>query len=331
MTYRPILAIAATGAAVALLAACGQGQVGQSPGGGSAAPAPGNKNLVLVPGVQNEPFYISMQCGAQTEAAKLGYKLDTQAPQKFDASLQTPIVNALGANKPAALLIAPTDDVAMATPMVTLKNMGVKVIEVDTALQDKSVAQSSISSNNTEGGKLAADTLAGLVKGQKGSVLVLDTIAGTSTTNARAKGFTDELKKYPNLKSVGVQFTQNEPDQAASKVTATLSSTPDLVGVFATNLNSGEGAATGLHNAGKIGKVKLVGFDASPSEIDGLKSGDFQALIAQDPTGIGRQGVDQAVAAVEGKPVQRTIDAPLIAITKDDMDSKQQYFYKSSC
>jgi ribose transport system substrate-binding protein len=330
MTTRPILAVAAAGAAVALLAGCGQGQVGQTPGG-SAAPAPGNKNLVLVPGVQNEPFYISMQCGAQTEAAKLGYKLDTQAPQKFDASMQTPIVNALGANKPAALLIAPTDDVAMATPMVTLKNMGVKVIEVDTALQDTSVAQSSISSNNSEGGKLAADTLAGLVKGQKGSVLVLDTIAGTSTTNARAKGFTDELKKYPNLKSVGVQFTQNEPDQAASKVTATLSSTPDLVGIFATNLNSGEGAATGLHNAGKIGKVKLVGFDASPSEVDGLNSGDFQALIAQDPTGIGKQGVDQAVAAVEGKPVQRNIDAPLIAITKDDMDAKQQYFYKSSC
>jgi ribose transport system substrate-binding protein len=330
MTTRPILAVAAAGAAVALLAGCGQGQVGQTPGG-SAAAAPGNKNLVLVPGVQNEPFYISMQCGAQTEAAKLGYKLDTQAPQKFDASMQTPIVNALGANKPAALLIAPTDDVAMATPMVTLKNMGVKVIEVDTALQDTSVAQSSISSNNSEGGKLAADTLAGLVKGQKGSVLVLDTIAGTSTTNARAKGFTDELKKYPNLKSVGVQFTQNEPDQAASKVTATLSSTPDLVGIFATNLNSGEGAATGLHNAGKIGKVKLVGFDASPSEVDGLNSGDFQALIAQDPTGIGKQGVDQAVAAVEGKPVQRNIDAPLIAITKDDMDAKQQYFYKSSC
>ncbi|TDP97917.1 ABC transporter substrate-binding protein [Labedaea rhizosphaerae] len=330
MTHRPILAVAAAGAAVALLAACGGGQVGQTPGG-SAGPAPGNKNLVLVPGVQNEPFYISMQCGAQQEAAKLGYKLDTQAPQKFDASLQTPIVNALGANKPAALLIAPTDDVAMATPMTTLKNMGVKIIEVDTALQDKSVAQSSISSNNAEGGKLAADTLAGLLKGQKGSVLVLDTIAGTSTTNARAKGFTDELAKYPNLKSVGVQFTQNEPDQAASKVTAALSSTPDLVGVFATNLNTGEGAATGLHNAGKIGKVKLVGFDASPSEVDGLKSGDFQALIAQDPAGIGKQGVDQAVAAVEGKPVQRTIDAPLVAITKDDMDSKSQYFYKSSC
>jgi len=110
-----------------------------------------------------------------------------------------------------------------------------------------------------------------------------------------------------------------------------LSSTPDLVGIFATNLNSGEGAATGLHNAGKIGKVKLVGFDASPQEVDGLRAGDFQALIAQDPTGIGRQGVDQAVAAVEGKPVQRAINAPLIAITKDDMDSQAQYFYKSSC
>jgi ribose transport system substrate-binding protein len=321
--------LAAVAATSLLLAGCGGGQVGQT--GGGNTPAAGNKNLVLVPGITNEPFYISMQCGAQEEAAKLGYHLDTQAPQKFDPSLQTPIVNALGANKPAALLIAPTDDVAMATPMQTLKGMGVKVIEVDTSLQDRSVAASTISSDNAQGGKLAADTLAGLLNGQKGSVLVLDTTAGTSTTNARAKGFTEELAKYPNLKSAGVQFTADEPDQAASKVTAALSSTPDLVGVFATNLNTGEGAATGLHNAGRIGKVKLIGFDASPQEVDGLRAGDFQGLIAQDPGGIGKQGVDQAVAAVEGKPVQRTIAAPLVALTKDDMDSKAQYFYKARC
>lgn len=162
-------------------------------------------------------------------------------------------------------------------------------------------------------------------------MLVLDTIAGTSTTAARVKGFEEELKNTPALKSIGVQFTQNEPDQAASKVTAALAANPDLIGVFATNLNTGEGAATGLRNSGKVGAVNLIGFDASPSEVEGLKSGQYQALIAQDPASIGTQGVDQAVAALEGKPVTRNLTAQLHSITKDDMDANSQYFYKQSC
>ncbi|MGA6167150.1 ABC transporter substrate-binding protein [Amycolatopsis magusensis] len=325
---------AATGSAlaiVALVTACGgSGQVGQSNDAGGQ-PAENNKKLTLIPGVQAEPFYISMQCGAEAEAKKLGYELNTSAPQKFDAAMQTEKVNALGSAPPAGLLIAPTDDTAMLAPIQQVKNRGTKIVEVDTALKDTGVAVSSISSDNAEGGKLAAQTLAKLVGDKPGSVLVLDTIAGTSTTNARAKGFEEELKNFPNLKSAGVQFTQNEPDQAASKVTAALASTPDLVGIFATNLNTGEGAATGLRNAGKIGQVNLVGFDASPSEVEGLRKGEYQGLIAQDPASIGQQGVQQAVAALEGKPVQRTITAGLHSITKDDMDANQQYFYKQQC
>jgi ribose transport system substrate-binding protein len=314
-----------------VLSGCGSGQVGQD-GAETGKPDESNKRLALVPGVQNEPFYISMQCGAEAEAKAQGYTVDTNAPQKFEATLQEPIVTGLGADKPAALLIAPTDDVAMTEPIRQVKDLGVTIVEVDTALQDRSLAVSTITSNNEEGGRLAARTLAELAGDKKGSVLVLDTIAGTSTTNARAKGFFDELKKHPNLTASGeAQFTQNEPDQAASKVTAALASTPDLIGIFATNLNSGEGAATGLRNANKTGAVNLVGFDASPSEVDGLRAGEFQALIAQDPATIGKEGVKQAIASLKGEPVERDIEAPLVAITKDNMDENEKFFYKTEC
>ncbi|SFP31500.1 ribose transport system substrate-binding protein [Amycolatopsis arida] len=315
-------------AGAALLAACG-GQVGDT--GGEPADLSGNKNLMLINGTQNEPFYISLECGAKDAARQAGYELTAQAPAKFDATLQTEKVNALVNDPPAALIIAPTDENAMKAPIEQVKSRGSTIVEVDTSLADESVAVSTVTSNNTEGGRLAAQTLAELVGDRQGSVLVLDTIAGTSTTNERAAGFEEELRNHPNLTSIGVQFTQNEPAEAASKVTAAVSAHPDLVGIFATNLNTGEGAATGLRNVGKVGEVNLVGFDASPSEVEGLRRGEFQALIAQDPAAIGRQGVEQAVAAVEGKPVQRHITADLHAITQDNMDANEQYFYKQQC
>lgn len=328
---KTLVAAGALASAAALLTACGSGTVGDTGSGGSQANSANSKKLALIPGVQAEPFYISLQCGAEAEAKKLGYELTTQAPQKFDAPLQTQLVNALGANPPAGLLIAPTDDTAMLAPIQQVKSRGAKIVEVDTSLKDTSVAASSVSSDNAAGGKLAAQTMAKLAAGKSGSVLVLDTIAGTSTTAARVKGFEDELKNTPNLKSIGAQFTQNEPDQAASKVTAALAANPDLIGVFATNLNTGEGAATGLRNSGKVGAVNLIGFDASPSEVEGLKNGQYQALIAQDPASIGTQGVQQVVAAIEGKPVTRNLTAQLHSITKADMDANSQYFYKQSC
>ncbi len=331
VTKRALTAIGAAMTAATVLAGCG-GEVANPPAGNQpSGGAGGSKSIALVPGVSNEPFYISMQCGAEEEAKANGYTLQTNAPAQFDPTLQEPIVTGLAANKPAALLIAPTDDVAMTEPMKQVKDLGVVVIEVDTALKDTSLAASTITSNNDKGGRLAAQTMNDLAKGKSGSVLVLDTKAGTSTTNARAKGFEDELKKYPNLKSAGIEFTNNEPDVAASKVTAALSSKPDLVGIFATNLNSGEGAATGLRNASKTGQVSLIGFDASPTEVDGLKAGEFQALIAQDPGNIGKEGVKQAIAKIEGKDVQRNIEAQLVAITKDNMSANEKYFYKKAC
>ena len=61
-------------------------------------------NMTLIAGVKGDEFYITMNCGAQAEAKKLGVTLNFQGPDKFDPSLQTPIVNAVAAKKPDAVL-----------------------------------------------------------------------------------------------------------------------------------------------------------------------------------------------------------------------------------
>jgi hypothetical protein len=54
----------------------------------------GGKKMTLLAGVKGDEFYITMNCGAQAEAKKLGVSLDFQGPDQFDPSLQTPIANA---------------------------------------------------------------------------------------------------------------------------------------------------------------------------------------------------------------------------------------------
>jgi ribose transport system substrate-binding protein len=107
---------------------------------------------------------------------------------------------------------------------------------------------------------------------------------------------------------------------------------PDIIGVFATNLFSAEGAATGIRQSGKQEQVKVVGFDAGPSQIKALKEGTVQALVAQQPGIIGQYGVDAAVTALEGGQATPKVQAGFEVITKDNVDGyAADAVYKSSC
>jgi ribose transport system substrate-binding protein len=313
-----------------LLAACGGNDEG---GGGAGGGAEQQYSLTLIQGVKGDQFYVTMQCGAQEAAAAAGATLEVTAPDEFDASLQTPVVNAVVAKKPDAILVAPTDTQAMIPPLTQAKAAGIKLVFVDTTTENGAeLAESEIASDNEEGGREAARTLAELTGG-KGSVAVINVKPGISTTDARAKGFEEEIKKTPGLKYIGVEYSNDKPEVAASKTTALLAANPDLVGIFGTNLFSAEGAATGLRSAGATEKVKIVGFDAGPKQVEDLEQGIVQALIAQKPADIGKAGVEQAIAALKGEPVQKKIGTGFVVVTKENMNDPdvKPFLYKSSC
>lgn len=318
----PLLAI--TAATSLALSACS--------GGGDTTPSGGgSEKLAFVPGLVGDEFYISMRCGAEKEAKAEGVSITTQGPAKFDPSLQRPILDSVVASKPDAILIAPTDSSAMQAPVKAAAAAGIKIVLVDTTLEDPSLAASSIASDNKGGGAEAFRALKGL-NPDGGKVLVISTDPGVSTLDLRVAGFAEAAKTDPRFTDLGVQYSHNEPAEAARLVSAALAKDPDIVGIFAGNTASAEGSATGVRQAGKQDQVKIVGFDAGPAQIKQLQEGTVQALIAQQPEQIGVDGVNQAVAALKGKPVTAKIQTDFKVITKDNVDTDgKSYVYKSSC
>ena len=79
--------------------------------------------------------------------------------------------------------------------------------------------------------------------------------------------------------------------------------------------------------------MKIVGFDADPTQITALKQGTVQALIAQHPYDIGTNAVDQAYAALTGKPTDPKIGTTFTIITNANLTSaaSQAAIYKTSC
>ncbi len=319
---------AGLGAALAL-AACSSGAPSADDTAGSSG-GNDNKNIAFVQGVAGDEFYITMQCGIEAKAKELGYTVTTQGPQKFDPTLQKPIVDSVTASKPAALLVAPTDVQAMQAPLQQAAAAGIKVVLVDTTVNDSSFAVSEISSDNVGGGKAAFDAIKA-AKPAGGKVLVISTDPGVSTVDARVKGFEDATKADSTFQYLGVQYSHNDPATAANLVSSALQKDPDIIGIFATNLFSAEGSATGVRQAGAK-DITIVGFDAGPNQIKALEDGTVQALVAQQPSTIGTDGVEQAVAALTGGTVEKKIQTGFSIITKDNLSGEGgQAAYKSTC
>jgi ribose transport system substrate-binding protein len=290
-----------------------------------------NYNVQFIQGVAGDEFYISMQCGAEAEAAKLGVTVKTQGGQKFDPTLQKPILDSVTAAKPDAILIAPTDVTAMQKPLEVAAAAGIKVVLVDTTTEDPSYAASAIASDNEGGGKAAFDAIKGL-NPSGGKVMVMSTDPGISTVDARIKGFETAAKADSAFTYLPVQYSHNDPATASNLISAALQKDPDIVGVFAANLFAAEGTATGVKQAGKTDTVKIVSFDAGPNQVKALKEGTVQALVAQQPGIIGQYGIDAAVAALDGGTVTPAVQTGFTIITKDNVDGEgAAAVYKSSC
>jgi ribose transport system substrate-binding protein len=213
-----------------------------------------------------------------------------------------------------------------------LSSNGAKIVLVDTTLDDAGDAVSQIASDNLAGGKQAASALGELIGSGGGKVAVVNVKPGISTTDQRAQGFESAVKGEAGLQYVGQQYDDDDPAKAASITKSLLAKYPDLKGIFATNVLTAEGVASGLREAGKKG-VKVVTFDAGPKNVEDLKQGLIQGLIAQKPADIGSDGIQQAVAALKGKSTTPKITTGFVTITKDNMDSPeaQAAMYKASC
>jgi ribose transport system substrate-binding protein len=315
------------GLALITVAACSGSSATTAP----ASAAAKSYNLTLIQGVAGDPFYVTMACGAQAEADKEGVKLNITGGNKWDATVQKPVIDSVTAAKPDGVMVAPDDSKALLSPLKAMSDAGIKVTFVDTKLDDTSFAVSSIATDNLGGGTLAAQTLAKLIN-DKGTVLVVNVDPGISTTDARVQGFNDEMKKHPNITVLDIQYTHDDPTAATTITTSTLAAHPDLAGVFATNVQNAEGVATGLKQASNT-TVKTIAFDAGPKQIEDLNAGIVQGLIAQDPYGIGVAGVQQTVLALKGQPTTKVIQTSLAALTKDNVTdpAMQKYLYKASC
>jgi ribose transport system substrate-binding protein len=278
-----------------------------------------------------------MHKGAQAAAGALGVELIFQGAPEFNPTLQVPVLQAMIARQPGALLIAPTDKQQLIAPLRQAYDAGIKVITVDTFIDDGQYQDGSgegdfplsyVASDNVMGGKMAARALAKAI-GEKGKVYVSNVKPGISTTDQREQGFKEGMAEFSGIEVLETQFNDNDANKASSQLQAVFARNQDLAGVFGANLFSAFGAADGVKAAGKTGEIKVVAFDTPTRIIDDLKNGSVDVAIAQHPAEIGFYGVVTAFAALSGQSVPTSIGTGFTVMDRDNIDDPdiQRFVY----
>ena len=152
-------------------------------------------------------------------------------------------------------------------------------------------------------------------------MLIESSVAGVQVLTDRNNGFRAGLAAgCPNLKITEPRYNNNDINTAASQVNDAITANPNLVGIFAANNTSGNGAARAIKDNNAAEKIPVVAFDTDPQEVAALSDGSLDALVVQNPYFFGYQGVIEAAAATVGTAAPPNLDPGAVVADKANMN-----------
>jgi ribose transport system substrate-binding protein len=292
----------------------------------AAAPASAAESTIpIIVKDTTSGFWQIVLAGARKAGKDLGVKVpELGAQSEADINGQVSILENAVSEKPAAIVIAPTQFSALGKPIDEAAKNCI-IIGIDSAADSKAFT-SFLQTDNVQGGRAGADALAAAIQAQygkpEGEVALITSLPGVGSAEQRAKGFKEEIAiKYPGLKLVADKVADGMATTALNIMTDLITANPNLRGVFASNLIMAQGAGQAIAENQLGNKIKLVGFDSDDKLVKFLRDGTIAALIVQDPYGMGYEGVKTALAASKGEKVPAAVDTGVNTITKENMDS----------
>ena len=299
--------------------------------GASFAVAAEAYKIAVIPKGTTHEFWKSIHAGAkkaelELKAEGINVQIIWKGPLKEDdREQQIQVVENFIGQRVSGIVLAPLDRRGLVAPVETAVNGKIPVIVIDSGIESKAPA-SFISTDNREGGRIAAREL-GKLLGGKGNVIMLRLQVGSASTEEREEGFLEVMKKdFPAIKLVSTDQHAGATRDTAKRVSENLLNRfgRQVNGIFCCNESSGAGMLLALRDAGLAGgKVKFVAFDSGEMLNAGLLAGDVQGLVVQNPMQMGYLGVKSMVALLRGEKLAPVVDTGVGFVTKANFNSPE--------
>ena len=287
--------------------------------------------IAVVPKGTTHEFWKSVHAGAmkaqqELKAEGVNVQVIWKGPlREDDREQQVQVIENFTAQRVSGIVVAPLDRRALVAPVEAAVRGKIPVVVIDSGIESKAPA-SYISTDNREGGRIAARELAKMLGG-KGNVILLRYAVGSASTEEREEGFLEVMRRdFPNIKLISTDQHAGATRDTAKRASENLLNRfgRQVNGIFCCNETAGVGMMQALRDAGLAGgRVKLVAFDSGETLNAGLKAGDVQGLVVQNPMKMGYLGVKAIVTMLRGGKVEPRVDTGVGFVTKANFDSPE--------
>lgn len=309
MTFRSAMSI---GLATTVLCLCASAQAKDAK----------DISVAVIPKVA-VPFFDDCNKGAQQSADKMGVKYQWVVPQNTQGSTQVKIIEDLISKHVDGIAISVNEPKSVESVMKRAEQSGIKVLTFDSD-SPKSGRSMYIGTNNESAGATMAETM-GKALGGSGEVAIVTGQLGAVNLNERIAGIKKGLEKYPGIKIVETQGTDDDLARGVSVVETTLRAHPQLKGIFGVSQVGGPAVSKVLNTkefGAMKGKLEVLAFDDLPDTLKALKDGSIQGIMVQRPVTMGSLAVNNLVAQIQGTgEPPKDIDTGVTVVTKDNLGS----------
>lgn len=254
-------------------------------------------------------FWQAVKTGAELEAAELGVEITFEGPaSETEVQAQLDMFQTALDKQPDAIGYATLDPEACVSYMEQAKERGIPVVQFDAGC-NSDYPLNLAATDGKAAGAIAAENMARLIDGE-GEIGIVGHSQINQTGVERRDGFVEYIEaNHPDITIVDIQYGDGDHLKSADIAKAMIAAYPDLKGLYATN----EGSAIGIVNAVTElglpnGELVVIGFDSGAAQVQAIKDGVMAGAITQDPIGIGRAVVRNAVAAINGETLPAFTD-----------------------
>lgn len=269
-------------------------------------------------------FFQQMDAGAKEFAAANEDLIEFQTvgmKDERDFAAQVEAVENYITQQFDVIVIAPADSKAMVEPIAKALDAGIKVINIDVALDQEAMADAGLDlaffgPDNRAGAKLAGDAL-GQALGEGGKVVILEGNPEADNANQRKAGFEDSVAEY-GLDLLDSRTAHWETEEANQLMTNFLTQYPDIQGVMAANDSMALGVVKALDAAGKTGEILVVGFDNIPAVVPLVEEGQMLATIEQFGADMAKFGIEFGLRELAGETFEGWIQTPVELVAAEE-------------
>ncbi len=283
------------------------------------------RTFALVQINQQALFFNQMNEGAQQAADAAGVELvifnANNDPAAQNSAIETYIEQ--GVDGIAVVAI----DVNGIMPAVEqAAAAGIPVVAIDAILPEDGPHQAQIGVDNAAAGADLGGVVAEWAGANGGAKIGVVGALNSFIQNVRLDGFTSSLEGVEGITMADTVDGQNVQDVALSAAENLLTANPDMTAIYATGEPALLGAIAAVESQGRTGDVKVFGWDLTASAIKGIDEGYVQAVIQQDPAGMGAAAIDALVTLSDGGTVERNISVPVTIVTSENVGDFRSMF-----